>query len=211
MKFSVYGLTNQIVRVYPEPTLYLLTVFREEQELTHEAVDSISEQLNFVKRPHTIQCNDPFEVNSQIAKQASIDKTFEGYVIRDFKNVRFKLKSDEYLLLHRLSNNGNIVSIKNLVDIVLKGEEDEMVTYFPFIKDKIYEIKAKIQKIIEDLDNVWYTYSVEKSRKKFAERVKLHPFSAVLFSMYGKQYEEVSIKEELHKFKDKIVEYLEKK
>lgn len=206
--FELCSLYNQVVKVYPEPKLFLLSAFHGEEELTHDTVEAIASDLRLA-RPETVVLNDPLEVASYIAAKASIEKGFEGTVARDSKNVRFKQKTESYLLLHRLSNNGLILSTKNLVATVLKGEEDEMITYFPFIKDRVLEIKCRIHSIEKDLDNVWYTYCMEESRKKFAEAVKTHPFSALLFGIYGKEYKEVSIRHELTKFKDKITEYIE--
>lgn len=208
--FELCSPYNQVVKVYPEPKLFLLSAFRGEEELTHDAVEAIASDLS-ISRPETVSFDDPLEVASYIANKAITERGFEGTVARDSKNTRFKQKAESYLLLHRLSNNGNIVSTKNLVDIILKGEEDEMITYFPFIKDRLLELKEKFNKLVNDLDNIFYCHWDQVSRKRFAEEVKKHPLSCVLFSIYGTHYRPGLIRERIGDFKDKVVDFLEKK
>ena len=208
--FELCSPFNQIVRAYGEPTLFLLAIFSGEIEWNPVAVDGFATTYGF-NRPTTIVCQDPFEVTAAIAKRASSDITFEGFVLRDCHNTRFKLKSEAYLQLHRLANNGNVASWKNLVPIALSGETDEVVTYFPYIQERLAIAEDEIRKIVSELDNIYFCHWDEKSRKKFAEEVKKHPFSSVLFSLYGTPYPDVHMRTELAKYEDKVVDYITRK
>jgi hypothetical protein len=208
--FELCSPINQIVRFYSEPKLFLLTIFSGGIEWNPVAVDGFA-TINGLNRPETILCQDPFEVTSAIAKRAQTDKTFEGFVLRDCHNTRFKFKSDEYLRLHRLSNNGHVASWKNLVPIALAGETDEVVSYFPYISERLAIAEDEIRKLAIELDNIFYCHYDQKSRKKFANAVKSHPFSAVLFGLYGTAYSDVNMRTELAKYEDKIVDHITRK
>lgn len=208
--FELCSPYNQIVRHYPQPTLFLLAIFNGEHEWTPLAVDEFAKQCGF-NRPFQIHCLDPFEVTGYIAKLAEKDRTFEGFCLRDCHNTRFKFKSEEYLKIHRLGNNGHIASWKNIVPIALAGENDEIISYFPYIKEKLKIAESSIDTLTKELYNLWQKCWHLKSRKEFAASVKLHPFSCLLFSVYGKDRDEVNIRQELAKFETKIVDYLEER
>lgn len=200
---------NQVVQLYKEPTLYLLSIFDGAIEWTHEAVESFSQEF-CLKRPFSTLCRDPFEVNSEVARYAERKKDFEGLIIRDFKNTRFKFKSDKYLLLHGLANNGNISSVSSLINIVVENEIDEMLLYFPYIEESLIKIKSCIDKLIKDLDDAFYCFHDIDNKKKFAEKIKLIPYNHILFSLFGVKYQADLVKLEIYKNPNKLKEYIKR-
>lgn len=187
--FELCSRYNKVVRDYPFPTLYLLTMFDGEIELTHDAVQSLSAY----KTPDSTMFEDVFHVQSELAKFAELDPTFEGFVLRDANNRRLKAKSDKYVALHRTVNNGAIAHPKNLVQFILDGETDEIVAYFPEIEPIILDVQEKIGKIEKELDDIWFVHQGERNRKKFAMAVKNHPFSSCLFQAKDKGVHPVEI------------------
>lgn len=208
--FELCSPFNQIVRHYGQPTVFLLAIFDGIHEWNSIMVDGFAKQNGFLQ-PFKITCKDPFEVTAAIAKIAETDKTFEGFVLRDCHNTRFKFKSETYLALHRLSNNGNVASTKNLVPLALDGETDEIVSYFPYLKERLDKVSEIIQKLQSELDNIFFCHWDVKSRKKFADEVKKHPLSCILFSVYGKPYGEVNMRKEMQNNVNKIIEYVDSK
>ncbi len=179
--FELCSLYNKVVRHYRTPKVYLLSAFLGELELTHDATLDIAKSNN-IDFPHTKEFNDIFDVQAYIAEIANNDPTFEGLVCRDVHNNRLKVKSSLYLHLHRLNNNGNIASIKNILPLIMAGEVDEVLTYFNELQDYCDEIQSKLDKAKKEIDNIWYCHCDEPSQKAFAKAIKDTKYSGVLFN-----------------------------
>lgn len=180
--FELCSIYNKIVRRYSKTELFLLTCFYGETELTFDAVKSESRDIG-ISTPEYYEFTDIFQVNSHIAKVAENDATYEGIVCRDCFNNRIKLKSPHYLMLHRLSNNGNVASVKNIVPLVMAGEKDELLTYFPELTESVLDVESKIEKAWKEVDNAWYCYNDIDNQKKFALEIqKATKYTAPLFS-----------------------------
>lgn len=178
--FELCSLYNQVVRRYDVPSLFLLTVFDGYTEYVHDTVNVIGEEIN-VHMPTTMMFRDIMDVEKYLMERERVDKTFEGFVLRDNNNYRFKHKSSTYVALHRLAGNGNIASEKSLIKFVLAGERDELVTYFPYVAATYDKLATQVEKLSKDLENYWYCFKDEKSRKKFALAVQKCPMNSLLF------------------------------
>lgn len=177
---EVCSLYNKVVRNYQTPTFYLLTSFSNEVELTHSATDDIAKEAGLLL-PNKYIFSNVCDIQSFLTEKASKDPTYEGLVLRDKDNKRIKCKSESYIQLHRLSNNGNIASVKNILGFVLKGEESEILTYFPELKQSVYEVKNAIRPVVDRMMWLWNTYKDEPDQKRFALSIKDHPLSYALF------------------------------
>jgi hypothetical protein len=180
------SLYNKVVRRYNGIQAYLLSVFDNDNttpyEFTWDSTVDIANELG-IQIPHHFISNDIFGIQGYIAHLAADDPTFEGVVVRDVHNNRLKIKSSLYLQLHRLNNNGNVASVKNLLPLILAGETDEVLTYFPELKDSIHQIEIKIQAVKQEIDNVWFSYGEERSPKKFALAIQKDTrYTAPLFA-----------------------------
>lgn len=176
---------NKVVRDYPNPTSFLLTAFQGEQELTDKAVDDLAEEIG-VARPKKVVCKDIMDVQKYIQEVAEHDVTFEGVVIRDCHNHRFKVKSEKYLILHRLANNGNLLSNMsyaraNLIPLILQGEESEITCYYPELIPLVDDIKSKIKTLTTEMENIWFCFHDTKKQKDFAKEALKSPLSSLLF------------------------------
>lgn len=174
---------NQVVTFYPEPIIYLLSGFERSTELDDEVVDGIAKDLK-IARPQQHLFYSLSDAQSYIEEQAKLDKTFEGVVLKDDSGLRLKVKSPQYLALSRMFCNGNLFLEKNLVPLVMDGEVDEVAVYFPEVMQKAEVVKKKIEEAWQEVDNLWFCYHDEKSKKKFALAVKDSPFCGVLFAAY---------------------------
>lgn len=98
--------------------------------------------------------------------------------------MRLKVKSDKYIALHRLFDNGNILLDKNIVSLIIEGEIDEVCAYFPVIKKRATLLDELIKERKKQLDDYWYVYNDEKSKKKFVECVKDCHWRSLLYMAY---------------------------
>lgn len=174
---------NQVVKYYQTPEVFLLTIFKGEEELSISETKVIAEKYNLpLVQQHQFKNID--EVKTFIQTIADLDQTFEGIVLRDKKNLRFKIKSPRYLELHRLSGNGNIVLAKNLINIVMDNEEDEVCGYFPHVTPHVVEMKKKLANAYAQLEAVYAQAEKLESQKEFAEFVLTRTsLSGILFNV----------------------------
>jgi len=184
--FELCSRYNKIVRDYKEPTAYLLTCFDGSNECSPSFVSNETSWIGACL-PEVNGFGNEVDAQRYIEELVKNDKTFEGLVLRDIHDRRIKIKSAEYIALHRLNNNGNILHPKNILPFILKGEEDEVLQYFPEISEQTLEIKAFVDKMKEELDNIWFSYGDIKNRKRFALAVKDHPLSGYLFEARKKE------------------------
>lgn len=171
---------NKIVRDYDEPTFFLLTAFQQEKEVSAELADVLAKEAR-LPRPFRYYFDSVGDVQVHIRKVSKIDPTYEGLVLRDGQNNRIKVKSAEYVALHRIASNGNVTSWKNLLPFIISGETDELLCYFPEVEPKLNEVKDFLDQLYLEVDNLWFCYHDEKSQKKFALAVKDHCCSGILF------------------------------
>lgn len=173
---SVY---NKIVRKYDAPTVFLLTIFNGEKELPADEVNAVG---NFV-RPEMFEFHNIEEIQKHIEKRAETDATYEGVVIRDCNNLRFKVKSAKYLGLHRLrGEQENGFNPKHLLPFILTGDSDELLNYFPEVKEKYLECETKVNDAFGQLTDIWQKCHQIESQKDFALAiVNETPFSGILF------------------------------
>jgi TusA-related sulfurtransferase len=74
-------------------------------------------------------------------------KDFEGFVFRDKEGKRIKLKRTDYIRLHHMLDT---LSFKNLIPKILDGEELEIVSYFPHVKELIDKFIEKFNKYVDN-------------------------------------------------------------
>jgi len=181
---------NKIVRRYEEPRVYLLTAFEGDRELSWEELEAreLASDRNcaggIMGTPGLIVFNTLEEIQDFLREQEVDDPTYEGVVIRDINNRRWKIKSATYLGLHRLRGEGdNMWNPKHLLPFVLAGEEDELLTYFPEVKETFYKLKAQVLENYSEMVEVWGDYRHLRDQKEFALAVKDTPFASILFSV----------------------------
>ena len=104
------------------------------------------------------------------------------------------------MALHRLRGEGdNMYDPKNIVPLVLAGEGEEILTYFPEIKDTWDKISSEINTAYNKLYAVWFMCKDYNDQKAFALYITKEnptPFSGILFRMkqQGVLYQEACLK-----------------
>ena len=107
----------------------------------------------------------------------------EGFVVRcQLTNKRVKIKSKTYLVAHKLRGNDAVPTRKNVLSLVLEGEVDEFLAYFPEWKGIIGEAQAEVNAILEDAEEFWEKAKDIESQKEFALVVKAAKAPWILFS-----------------------------
>lgn len=175
---------NQEVRFYDKPELYFLTAFhRDEGELSHADGRELGQKL-----PVTLLDLYDFTSSDEVTRFLKAlereDPTHEGVVLRDCNNVRFKTKNLSWLRLHRIHNNGNVIKPKNLVPLILTGERDEILTYFPKLKSAFDKCQSKLDKTYNELKQIWVESHKIEEQKDFALSITNRtPLAGLLFRL----------------------------
>jgi hypothetical protein len=76
----------------------------------------------------------------------NLDKYHEGFVVMDSYWRRVKVKSPLYVAIHHLLN--NISSEKRVIDLLVSGEDAEVVSYFPEYADMFNSMRERMERFI---------------------------------------------------------------
>ena len=174
---------NRVVKDYGKPTVFFLGL--ADINIPHDFAEYIVDMeasVIGVKRPDTYHASSLEDIIELIGALENEEELSEGVVIRDSRGVRFKWKTQRYVALHRLNDNGNILLARNLLTIALTGEVSETTAYFP-VKNALAEVEGVVNHIIHDIGRIWFVHGDMASQKKFALKVKEHKFSSILFQM----------------------------
>ena len=137
----------------------------------------------------------------------NLDRYHEGFVVVDSHWRRIKLKSPIYLAIHHILN--NISSEKRIIDLIISGEDAEVVAYFPEYADMFNSMRNRIERLIayneneiEKIRNVGY--STQKELAEYVTKTKCPP--CLFFVLNGKSK---SVKDFVYGMSaDKIIAYL---
>ena len=181
--FELTSPWNQVVKYYPNTDITLLTViYNDGRELGQTGVNFIAREFGF-KRPQEFNFKSIDECIEYLDNMNAEKTTDEGFVLLDDNRLRLKIKNKYYLLLHSLNGNDELTSFKKLVPVCLNGEIDEIVAYFPHLKDIVEETKFKLSDSYKVLKNWWIQSRDIEDRKTFAISIKDCRFSGILFSL----------------------------
>lgn len=181
--FEMCSPFNKIVRRYPSPMLFLLTVFHNEsgREIDDLTCLAAAQGLK-VKRPASYEFSSADEVKRTL--ESHPDPTFEGFVLKDKNGRRLKIKNQKYVALHHLKGEGdNLFHPKYLLPFVLaeNGEENELLTYFEEARPFYEKVKAQVDQMKASMMTLWEKTKGMVEQREFASWVKDHPLSTVLF------------------------------
>jgi len=179
--FELCSLYNKVVKVYEKPTLYLTNIvdLSTGEEFDSTILDMIADILN-VKRPKKYTFSSIDEMTNHFQ---NMDPTDEGFVIIDDNFNRIKVKNPSYVDLHHIKG-GDAPSFKRVVNIIFKGETEEVLSYFPEHKSFFQKPQKIYDYIIDEIHRYECLATNEEiSQKEFALQVKDLPFSSVLFGI----------------------------
>lgn len=182
---------NKVVRTYPDSRMYLLSAFclASGREIAPKAVRAIDWNLDEIAanigayRPDVFSFTSIDEIQEYLRQQIKDDPTFEGVVIRDKDNRRWKIKNPGYLSLHKMrGENDNLFNPKHLLCYVLAGEKSELITYFPEVEQKFDEVSEIVMAELDNLVQVWYDCKDIETQKDFALAIQPRTrFTSLLF------------------------------
>lgn len=165
---------NRVVKQYNGYQLYYLAVrnnltgyYTNDQEQACEVFMSFPKAFSF----------DSVENCIETAKH--LKDLDEGYVLYQDGVPRAKVKSPVYVAVHNIRGEG--LSPKRIAQIVLSGESEEYLKYFP--EDESFFIPYfDAQESLDLAIHTVYEATMKiEDQKQFALEVKDYPFSAVLF------------------------------
>lgn len=122
-----------------------------------------------------------------IAMAATFDFTKEGFVVVDKNYHRVKVKSEDYVRVHRLANNGSI-TLERAIDLIRMNELEEFLVYCPQYTDFINDVRNRFNKFYSDIYFNVNMALIEKmnceTRKDFAAAAKTFQYPMVWFKVY---------------------------
>lgn len=174
---------NQVVQQHSESRLTLLAVFDNIHftESNRLSLVKFSKDYNFYI-PEFYCYNSLNEILKELGKLECENSTFEGFVLQDSNGIRLKVKNKFYLYIHRLSGNGNITNYPILMKIGLKGDLDEVLTYFPHIEVQINKVNSLINEDTILLRKMFDSVNGIVDQKEFA--LILQKFNSGLMHLF---------------------------
>ena len=138
-----------------------------------------------------------------------LDRYHEGFVVVDSRWRRIKLKSPIYVAIHHILN--NISSEKRIIDLIISGEDAEVVAYFPEYKQMFDDMRQRIEHFItyneQELKAVKEAqYSTQKEIAEYVTKTICPP--CLFFVLNGKSK---SVKDFIYSLPShRIIDYLDK-
>jgi len=123
-----------------------------------------------------------------------IPKDNEGFVIRFKNGYRVKIKSDEYVRLHKIITN---LSNRDIWECLKYG--DNLNSFLENVPDEFYSwVKNEINNFTTQFNDYKTKFELEFKtlidKKEYAEKIEDNPFKHILFkrlTSYSKQYDEL--------------------
>lgn len=172
---------NTIVVPYNEPKLFHIG--------TRNNITCEEEEVDIgIEKPKEWALS---SLNDCIAMAATFDFTREGFVCRDKNYHRVKVKSEDYVRVHRLANNGSI-TLERAIDLICTNELEEFLVYCPQYTDFINDVRHRFNKFYSDIYFNVNMALIEKmdceTRKDFAAVVKTFKYPMVWFKVYDTKF-----------------------
>ena len=168
---------NTIVVPYDEPKLFHLGT-RDNRTCEEVEVDI------GIEKPKQYMLS---SLDDCIAMAATFDFTKEGFVVVDKNYHRVKVKSEDYVRVHRLANNGSI-TLERAINLIRMNELEEFLVYCPQYTDFINDVRHRFNKFYSDIYFNVNMALIEKmdceTRKDFAAVAKTFKYPMVWFKVY---------------------------
>ena len=111
----------------------------------------------------------------------------EGYVVLDKDFNRIKVKSIEYLKIHRLANNGNMSS-KRAIELWIEGDYEEVLAYFPEYRPTFDKIQKSFDDTVSKIEQLYHDLMIidlhnRKDQASWIFKNAGKKYSSVLFHL----------------------------
>jgi hypothetical protein len=189
---------NLIVTRYEKPQMVLLGIIDHDLGKVHglETLQQLASLFVFygfnVRLPKMYSPTKHLEQLVELANR--LENLEEGFVVWDPKSdKRVKIKSKTYLVAHALKGENSVPTEKNILELVLEGEDDEFLAYFPEWKEKVESARRKVSEFENNLNQAWEQVKHISDQKTFALKVKDLPGSGFLFEAKKKGLSPVQV------------------
>lgn len=195
--FELMTPLNRIVVRHEEPTLRLIGVRSNNTGLylRHEYFQEFLGVEPYDKIHSIAEAQETFfsESSDPRAPRANDPMKMEGYVVVDQYDNMVKIKHPTYVMIHHMRESA---TPRNLLRMVVQGESDEWLTYFPEWKPAMQEIAGRFDGLKAHLESDWRRLCAKHDamdygdsrahRKGFAQDAIKCPMPGVLFRLYDK-------------------------
>ena len=169
------AMENRVVTYYSEPSVTLLAV---RNNLSGDYAPTENYAAYFWKTNSVVY---GLTIEDIIQKADSLKNLEEGFVGYDQQGVpRVKIKSAAYVAVHHIRGEG--LNPKRIAELVISGEEEEYLTYFPEDRDTITPYSVALEGLLSKLTDVMMTYRTVEDQKEFALAIKDVQGKSVLFT-----------------------------
>lgn len=160
--FELVSPYNKIVIDYPKTKVYILSIrnlntFKEVDDLDMRDFSNYMA----VERPQVYNLNNEADYRKLVEQ---MPEGHEGIVVRDAAGNRVKIKTLLYFEMHKAKNNG-VITLERIVDLILKNDDEEFLSYFVEYRPKfsyIRNLREKILSRIEEIKDLTKNYSSKK-------------------------------------------------
>jgi hypothetical protein len=188
--FELVGPGISKVAPFEEKDLILVAAYDKfyGTEVIPRHVDGFASDCGF-KRPYTYtKISSREDVDDLLLATHDLNK---GFVIVDRRNRRVLIKNQTYRLVRKALESGNDISSYQLAKIVLAARDvEEIADNFPIFSDFLLNLQGVLEEELFGLDSMWSLYFDVDSRAEFADGVKEHPLSNILFAAYDGKIED---------------------
>ena len=160
--FELVSPYNKVVISYPESELYLLSV--RDMTTLEEKIGYCGEIPESIKRPQRYDLNSEKEFRQLVA---DMPEGHEGIVVRDAAGHRVKIKTLLYFQMHKAKNNG-VITLEHIVDLILKNDDEEFLSYFVEYRPKFSHIRNVREKILSKIEEIKVLTKNYSSKKEIA-------------------------------------------
>ena len=176
--FELTAMENRVVTRYNSPTLTLLSVRNNKS-------GEFAKMKYEIRLPQDFYNLNPAQegltIQEIIEKADSLKNLEEGFVGYDREGVpRIKVKSAAYVAVHHIRGEG--LNPKRIAELVISGEEEEYLTYFPEDRDVITPYSVALEGLLTRLVDVMLACRTIEDQKQFALAIKDIQGKSVLFT-----------------------------
>ena len=148
---------NRIVIEYNTPCLFHLMT-RDMSTL-----QEIDTEIG-IPKPQMYNLNNEEDYRELVA---SMPEGHEGIVVRDAAGNRVKIKTLLYFQMHKAKNNG-VITLERIVDLILKNDDEEFLSYFVGYRPKFSHIRNVREKILSKIEEIKVLTKNYSSKKEIA-------------------------------------------
>lgn len=186
--FELTSVENRVVRHYSGYNLHFLASRYNDWKYNYTSQDE-REWLQSDDCPlrHRIKFAKRFNFTSEtdaVDSAAQLKDLDEGYIVYQDGVPVCKIKSPAYVAVHHLRGEG--LNPKRISELVLSGEQDEYLKYFPEDAAVIQPYASAYNRMMCDMIDVYYNVKDIPDQKDFALAIADRPFKGVLFNARSK-------------------------